>query len=341
MGRYLVRRLLQSIPLLFLISFLLFALMNAIGDPLAVFAETKNPPRGKALEELKRRMGLDQPIFVQYVVWLIGNDWMNVDVRGDGSLMAPGTRHGVLRGDLGDSFVTRQPAWTRIQERLPNTLLLMVPSYIIVVILSLLIGLYSALRQYTFIDNLITGVSFFLYSMPIFFIALMVIYIFGLQFAKWGLPALPFNGTGDDKSLGTLIVHMIMPVFCLVSIQVAGYTRYVRSSMLEVMGQDYIRTARAKGLAERRVISVHALKNASLPLVTLVGLDIPFLLAGAVVTERIFGWPGMGQLFIQSLDRSDYPVLMAILMLVSIMVVVFQLMTDVVYTWLDPRIRYS
>lgn len=344
MGRYLLRRILQSIPLLLLISFVLFVLMNSIGDPLSVFAESRKPPVGKAREELIRRLGLDKSIPEQYLVWLIGNDWMLTDVRGDGTLMQPGTRKGVLRGDLGISAVTRQPAWTRIEERLPNTLLLMLPSYAFVVLLALAIGLYSAIRQYSLVDNIVTGISFFLFSMPIFFIALMLIYIFGLQFEQWGLPSLPIGGMYDPREPETfqaLLVHMILPVFSLVAIQAAGYTRFVRSSTLEVMNQDYIRTAHSKGLSERRVLLVHALKNAAMPLVTLIGLDFPLLLTGAVVTERIFAWPGMGRLFLESLDRSDYTVMMAILMMVSVMVVVFQLLIDIVYTWLDPRIRYT
>src|SRR5579859_1177178 len=158
------------------------------------------------------------------------------------------------------------------------------------------------------------------------------------------LPSLPIGGMYDPREQQTfqaLLLHMIMPVFCLVAIQVAGYARFIRSSMLEVLTQDYVRTARSKGLRERRIVTVHALKNAALPLVTLIGLDVPFLLAGAVVTESIFAWPGMGRLFIESLDRSDFTVMMAILMLVSVAVVVIQLFTDIVYTWLDPRIRYT
>jgi len=339
MTTYIIRRLLQAIPLLFIISFILFALTNSLGDPLAVFAESRQRPTAQAREEMRRRLGLDRPLLEQYVVWLIGNDWMLVDVQGNGMVMEPGTRQGVLRGDLGISFVTRRPAWTRIEERLPNTLTLMIPAYTITLILAVGIGVYSAIRQYTFVDNLITGASFFFYSMPIFFIALMTIYIFGVQFTKWDLPALPIGGTGDG-SIGDLIVHMIMPIFCLVAIQLAAYVRFVRSSMLEVLGQDYIRTAHAKGLSEGRVVSRHALKNAALPLVTLVGLDLPFLLAGAVVTERIFAWPGMGRLFIESFERADVPVMMAILMLLCVMVVVFQILTDIVYTWFDPRIRF-
>jgi peptide/nickel transport system permease protein len=339
MARYILRRILQAIPLLFLISFVLFVLTNSLGDPLAVFAESRQRPTAAEREMIRRRLGLDKPVFEQYIVWLIGNDWMLVDVRGDGTLMEPGTRVGVLRGDLGISFVTRKPAWTRIEERLPGTLTLMVPSYLITIILAVGIGVYSSVRQYTLTDNIITGTSFFFYSMPIFFIALLTIYIFAVQFTRWGLPALPIGGTGNG-TFSDLLVHMIMPVFCLVAIQLAGYVRFIRSSMMEVLEQDFVRTAHAKGLSERVVITRHALKNAALPLVTLVGLDLPFLLAGAVVTERIFAWPGMGRLFIESFERSDVPVMMAILMLLCVLVVVFQILTDVVYTWFDPRIRY-
>jgi peptide/nickel transport system permease protein len=339
MIRYIAQRLIQAIPLFFIVSFILFLLTNSLGDPLAVFAESRQRPTAEQREEIRRRLGLDRPVLEQYLVWLVGNDWMLVDVRGDGSVMQPGTREGVLRGDLGLSFVTRKPAWTRIEERLPATLTLMIPAYLITLTLALAIGVYSSVRQYTLIDNIITGVSFFFFSMPIFFIALMTIYIFGVQFTRWGLPALPIGGTGDG-SFGDLVIHMIMPVFCLVAIQLAAYVRFIRSSMLEVLGQDYIRTARAKGLGERIIVQKHALKNAALPLVTIVGLDLPFLLAGAVVTERIFAWPGMGRLFIESFERADVPVMMAILMLLCVMVIVFQILTDIVYTWFDPRIRY-
>src|SRR5258708_7057564 len=283
MTKYLIRRVLQSIPLLFLISFVLFTLMNSIGDPLAVYAESNRPPTGKAREELARQLGLDKSILEQYITWLVGNDWQQVDVRGDGTLLEPGKRKGVLRGDLGISIVTKQPAWTRIQERLPNTLILTLPAFVLVVILALIIGMYSAVHQYSWFDNLSTATSFFFFSMPIFFIALMAIYIFGMQFKQWGWPSLPIGqmyDPGEGESLGALLRHMIMPEFCLVAIQLAVYVRFIRSSMLGTLSQDYIRTARAKGLNERPIVLLHALKNASFPLVTLIGLDIPFLLAG-------------------------------------------------------------
>lgn len=263
MARYIARRLVIAVPQLLLMSIILFVLVNALGDPLATFMESRTRPTAKQREEIMRRLGLDQPIYMQYLYWLIGNDWTTVDVRGDGTLYEPGRRKGVLRGDFGISTVTKQPAWTRIEERLPNTLVLMIPAYLITVVLAILIGIFSAVRQYSFFDNVVTGLSFFFFSMPIFFIGLMLIYIFGVQFRRWGFQELPIGGmytVGGDRSLGDLIVHMLMPTFCLVSIQLAGYVRFVRSSMLEVMGQDYIRTARAKGVREAGVVRTHALK---------------------------------------------------------------------------------
>jgi peptide/nickel transport system permease protein len=314
------------------------------GDPLATMGG-RRATRPEDRERLARQLGLDQPVYKQYLFWLIGNDWTMIDMDGDGVPDTPGTREGVLRGDFGDSLVSRgKPASEIIMERLPNTLILMISAEIIVIVVSLLVGIYSALRQYTFTDNLITTASFIGYSMPIFFIALVSMYIFGVKFKSWGLPYLPTVGMFDPKVGKTpeqVVLHMILPIFALTVITAAGYSRYVRSQMLEVMGEDYVRTARAKGFPERMVVTGHVLKNAALPLVTIIGLDIPLLLAGAVVTETIFAWPGMGRLFIDHLSRSDTPVVMGILMMISLAVVAAQLVTDVLYAWLDPRIRYN
>jgi peptide/nickel transport system permease protein len=341
MATYIFRRLLQGIPQLLIISIVLFALMQSIGDPIATLGG-RVPPRPEQKERLRRAMGLDKPIYVQYLVWLIGNDWMKLDMDGDGVAETPGTRRGILRGDLGNSLVTRQPVTRMIGERLPNTLLLMVTTEIVIIVFSLTIGVYSALRRYSAVDSAITAASFVGYSMPVFWLALMMMYLFAVNFKRWGLPYLPTVGM-YDPAIGPepleIARHMIMPVATLSIISVAGYSRYVRSSMLEVLHQDYIRTARAKGVREWWVIFRHALKNASLPFVTLIGLDIPFLLAGAVVTERIFAWPGMGRMFIDHVERSDFPVLMGILMFIALAVVIFQLLTDVAYSFLDPRIR--
>jgi peptide/nickel transport system permease protein len=344
MTRYIIRRILQAIPLLFIISVILFVLMQNMGDPLATMGG-RTITRSSERERLTRQLGLDKPLYMQYLYWLVGNDWDKFDLEGDGSAEAPDTRKGILRGDFGTSLVNRGVPVTKvIWQRLPNTLILMLTAELVIIIFSLLVGVYSALRQYSFMDNLITGISFVGYSMPIFFIALVSMYIFSVNFKRWGLPYLPTVGMFDPqvgKTVPEVLRHMVLPVFSIAFISLAAYSRYVRSTMLEVLSQDYIRTARSKGLPRREIIFVHALKNASLPLVTIVGLDLPLLLAGAVVTERIFAWPGMGRLFLDHLSRSDTPVVMGILLMISVAVVVFQIITDVTYAWLDPRITYK
>src|SRR3990172_1100313 len=341
MVNYIVRRLVQAIPQLLIISIILFALMQAFGDPVATLG-ARTPPKPADKERLRRMLGLDQPVPVQYLVWLAGNDWLKIDSDGDGVGDTPGTRRGVLRGDWGTSLVTRRPVTEVIADRLPNTLLLTGVAEIIIIVISLFVGVYSAIRQYSLFDNLITTTSFVGYYMPVFWLALMLMYLFAVNFKRWGLPYLPTVGMfapATGKTPAEVIKHMILPVATLSIISIAGYSRYVRSTMLEVLHQDYIRTARAKGLREWAVIMRHALKNASLPFVTLIGLDLPFLLAGAVVTERIFAWPGMGRLFIDHTERADFPVLMGILMLPAVAVVVFQILPDITYSFLDPRIR--
>ncbi len=343
MTRYIIRRLLQAIPLLFIISLILFILMQNMGDPLATMGGRK-VTRKEDRERLARQLGLDKPVIVQYLYWLAGNDWAKFDKDGDGVAETPGTRKGVLRGDFGISLVNRQSVTKVIGERLPNTLLLMLVSEVAVLTSALLIGIYSALHQYSKIDNTITAITFFFYSMPVFFFALVMMYIFAVNFKKWGLPYLPTVGMFDPEvgqTTGQLIWHMVLPVATLSFGFIAGYSRYTRSTMLEALGQDYVRTAKAKGLPRPEIIYIHALKNAALPLVTLVALDLPFLLGGAIVTERIFGWPGMGRLFLDHVDRSDTPVVMGILMMIALAVIVFQIIADVLYAWLDPRIRYT
>jgi peptide/nickel transport system permease protein len=339
---YIVRRILQAIPLLFIVSVILFVLMLNMGDPLATLGG-RQPPRGEDRQRLARQLGLDQPMHMQYIFWLVGNDWKMLDTTGDGEPNAYGTRRGVLRGDWGTSLVTRRPVTEMIGQRLPNTLLLMLTAQFVIVIVSLLVGVFAALRPYTVTDNIITTGAFIGYSMPIFWLGLMLMYIFAVNFKRWGLPYLPTVGMYDPavgRTPAEVMRHMVLPVATIATISIASYSRYIRASMLDVINQDYIRTARGKGLSERWILWRHALKNGSLPLVTLIGLDLPLLLAGAVVTERIFAWPGMGRLFLDHVERADYPVLMGILMLVSIAVIVFQIITDIVYTFLDPRIRY-
>jgi peptide/nickel transport system permease protein len=343
MTRYILRRLLQGIPLLFIVSILLFVMLQNMGDPLATMGG-RSVTRRADRERLARQLGLDKPIFVQYIYWLAGNDWTRVDIDGDGIAETQGTRKGVLRGDFGNSLVRRLPAMEVIMERLPNTLILMLTSEFVVIIGALVIGVYSALKQYSLLDNAVTAFAFVGYSMPIFFIALSAMYIFAVNFKRWGLPYLPTVGMFDPQvgeTPGQVMLHLILPVLAISVNSFSAYSRYVRSAMLEAMNQDYIRTARAKGLPQREIVFIHALKNASLPIVTVVGLDLPFLLGGALVTERIFAWPGMGRLFLDHVSRGDTPVVMGIMMLIAIAVVIFQIITDIVYAWLDPRIRFD
>lgn len=344
MGRYIIRRTLQAIPVLLLASILLFVLMQNIGDPLATMGG-RRPTRPDDRERLARQLGLDQPVWKQYIFWLVGNDWTKVDMDGDGEPETPGTRQGVLRLDFGTSIVNRgKPVTQIILERIPYTLLLMGTSEVIIVVLGIVIGIYSALRQYSTADNVITAISFIAYSMPVFLVGLGSMYLFSVLFKRWGLPSLPTVGTYDPRvgeTVGQVAFHLILPVFTASFGFIAGYSRFTRSTMLEVIGQDYIRTAKSKGLPYRDVVFVHALKNASLPIVTLVGLDLPVLLIGALVTESIFAWPGMGRLFMDRVERGDTPVVMGILMMVAVAVVLFQIITDMVYAWLDPRIRLS
>jgi peptide/nickel transport system permease protein len=297
-----------------------------MGDPLASFGGRRRI-KSSDRERLTRQLGLDKPVIVQYAIWLIGNDWMQLDIDGDGTPDEYGQRRGILRGDFGTSFMEKRPVLETIGESL-----------------SLLIGIYSALNKYSFMDNLITTVSFIGFSMPVFWLALILMYVFAVNFKRWGLPHLPTIGMYDlaiGPTVGQVALHLILPVSAIAVISIAGYSRFVRSQMLEVINQDYIRTAHAKGLPERLVLFRHALKNASLPLVTIVGLDLPFLLSGAVVTESIFAWPGMGRLYWDAAQDTDIPVLMGILMIIAVLVVIFQIITDVTYTFLDPRIRYS
>ncbi|HET9908758.1 MAG TPA: ABC transporter permease [Anaerolineales bacterium] len=319
MWSYLARRVVQASFTLITITVLCFLLTRFSGDPMAQYAAN---PRMSAEDRaaLRERLGLNQPLPVQYLKWL-----------------------GLaLQGDLGQSFFSKQPVTEMISTRLPNTLVLMLTAEIVTVGLALLLGILAAVKQYSALDNIITSFSFIGFSMPIFFIALGLMLIFAVQFKEWGLPYLPTGADIWDKSDPVeLATHLVLPVAALAIVNTAGYARFVRTSMLEVLGLDYVRTARAKGLTSREVMFKHALRNAALPLVTIVGLDIPFLLGGALVTESVYAWPGMGRLFWEYAQRGDYPVVLGVLLIISTAVVVFTILTDLIYTFVDPRIRLS
>lgn len=343
MTQYIIRRVLQAIPLIILITVVVFVLMKLSGDPLAYMAQ--DPRITEADRRLVRaRFGLDDPLPMQFVHWLVGDDWYWRDITGDGVPDIQGTRLGVIRGDLGVSIRFQKPVLEVMGQYLPNTLVLMLTAYAVTVVAALVIGIYAALRQYSLADNIITTVAFITYSMPVFLLALLLVQIFAVQFRRLGLPYLPVSGMYDPRgepTLGMLLRHMVLPVASLALISIAGYSRYIRATMLEVINSDYIRTARSKGLAERRITFVHALRNASLPLVTLIGLDLPFVLSGAVITETIFSWPGMGYMYINALEQFDAPLVVGFVLMIAVAVVFFQLLTDIVYGWLDPRIRYD
>jgi peptide/nickel transport system permease protein len=317
MTRYIARRLAQMIPLLFGITVVLFAVIQAApGGPEAALLESDRFIDPAMIEAYRERLGVDRPVPVQYVRWL----------------------GGALRGDLGVSFSTTRPVSEMIVERLPATLELMGASFLLAAALAFGLGVFSAVRQYSWFDHVGTGLSFVGIAMPVFWFAL----ILQLVFAVW-LGWLPVAGTETvgASSLGDHLLHLVLPASVLSFRYVAGWSRYLRSSMLDALRADFVRTARAKGLSERVVVGGHALRNAMIPVVSVMALNLSGLFSGAVITETIFAWPGIGRMFVQAMFSRDYPLLMGILLLGSTMVVVFNLVADILYGVLDPRIRYE
>lgn len=313
MSRYLTARLLQTLVLVFLVTVVTFLLISlAPGGPAILF--DPNMTR-EQMEEMRRIMGLDQPLHVQYVRWL-GH---------------------VARGDLGTSYTLARPVAELILDRLPATLILSASALAVSLLVGLPLGVLAGVRRNSWVDHLCTVTSFLGVSLPSFWYGLMLIVVVAVS---WRL--LPAGGmyTVGSESLGDLLRHLILPTVVLGTIHTAEIVRYTRSSMISVLRQDFVRTARAKGLAERMVIYRHALRNALLPVVTVVGLMLPRLVAGAAVTEQVFSWPGMGQLAVRAAFQRDYPTIMGVTMVVSVAVVVANLLTDIFYCYLDPRIRY-
>ena len=330
-----------------MLSILLFALVNlAPGGPLSGQGQSRHIDPTK-VELMKRQFGLDKPLPTQYLIWLVGNDWMQVDKDGDGVLDSYGTRQGILRGDFGFSFRTRQPVLTEIGDRLPNTIYLTVITMLVAVLIAIPIGIISAIKQYSKFDITVTTLSFAGQAIPEFWLGLILILIFyaWLKNPFTGDPLLPAGGMTSINSvgfdLGDRIVHLILPVLTGALGWVAWYSRFLRSSMLDVIHQDYIRTARAKGLPEKMVLYKHALRNALVPLVTLLALDLPYIFGGAIFVEILFSWPGMGRLYYQAALQRDYPVLLAVLIIGASFIILSNLLADIVYAYLDPRIRFE
>ncbi len=322
MERYILRRLLQLPVLILLVATVTFFALHLIpGGPLAVYA--RGGISAEALEAIRDRLGLDDPLPIQYIRWL-----------------GP-----ALTGDLGYSLHTRQPVVDEILVRLGPTLILMTTTFLIVLGLAIVIGTVSAVRQYSKLDTILTTASFAGAAMPVYWLGLVIILInSAIRNPATGRPFLPTGGMttpGSDLNLLDLGAHLILPMIALGLGWVSWYARYVRAGLLDVIHQDFIRSLRSKGLRERTIIFRHAGKNAALPLVTVIALDLPFLFAGALFTEIIFGWPGIGNFFYQSILRRDYPVVMAIIIIVALLVILANLLADIAYAWLDPRVKYE
>ena len=317
MGRFVLRRLLQALPLLIAISAVSFAILKLTpGGPLAAYEG--NPLfTDEDRKRLEHAFGIDQPVPLQYLSWL-------------GQF---------VRGDWGYSFASHQPVLALVAERLPNTIYLMGTVFVTVLLLAIPIGVFAAVKQYSWFDHVVTGTTFAFLSTPTFWLGLLLIIVFGLQLRLFPLGGI--DTPGQPFNLVDRLRHLVLPVATIALVQLGSHVRYLRASMLETINQDYMRTARSKGLGERAVVLRHALKNAAIPLVTVVALDVPELFAGALVTEQIFGWPGMGRLFWDAATRFDYPVLMGILTVSSALIVLANLFADVVYGYLDPRIRFG
>ena len=346
MTLYIARRLLQTVVMLFLLSILLFILVNlAPGGPLSGQGQSRHIQPEK-VEILRRQFGLDQPLPTQYLIWLAGNDWMMVDSNGDGIPESYGTRQGVLRGDFGFSFRNRQPVMGEIAAALPNTIYLMSITLLVAIGLAIPIGILSAVRQYSAFDITATTFSFAGQAIPEFWLGMILILIFyaWLKNPFTGEPLLPAGGMytiGASFSVLDRIQHLILPVATGALGWIAWYSRFTRSSMLDIKYQDYLRTARAKGLSERAVLAKHGLRNALIPLVTLFALDLPYIVGGAVFVEMLFAWPGMGRLYYQSALQRDYPMLMAILIIGATAMILSNLLADILYAVFDPRVRYD
>ena len=345
MTTYILRRLLQTIGLLVLLSVILFALVNvAPGGPLSAYGGRRIRP--EKIEILKRQFGLDKPLAVQYLYWLAGNDWIQVDTDGDGRTDAPGTRKGILRGDFGFSYRTREPVLQEIGLRLPNTIYLMSITMLAALVIAIPLGIYSAVKQYSVFDFFATTFSFAGQAIPEFWLGLLLILVFysWLRNPLTGEPLLPPGGMSSLNSgfsLSDLLSHLVLPVLTGALGWIAWYSRFLRSSLLEILPLNYLRSARARGLSERTVIFKHALSNALIPVITLLALDLPYIFTGAVLIETIFSWPGMGRLYYQAAVERDYPLLMAVLIIGAAFIILCNILADILYAYLDPRVRYE
>ncbi len=312
MRGYVLRRLAQGVVLLVIVSLVVFAIVHAApGGPALLIHPDMDPTQVKAME---RQLGLDDPIPVQYARW-IGH---------------------AARGNLGTSYQHSLPASELLMERIPNTLLLSGVALLLALILAIPLGTISAVYRYSYLDYAATVTAFAGVSIPVFWLAVLLIILFSVTLG-W-LPSAGMRTVGAPASLGDLLRHLVMPGLVLATFPLAQLMRYVRSSMVDVLAQDYVRTARAKGLTETAMLCRHALRNALIPMVTVLGVLTPRLLGGAVITETVFAWPGLGRLAVEATIARDYPVIMGATLLVAALVIVCNLITDLLYVVIDPRI---
>lgn len=315
--RYLTRRLLQTIPILFGISIIVFALtMTMPGDPVR-FMVNPRTATAESIDRMREKLGLKDPLPLRYVKWL-GQ---------------------TVTGNLGYSVQEGKAVTELLAERLPNTLLLTVTAFVIGLGLAIPLGIMAGTRPYSWLDWATSTFSYMGISLPSFFTALVFIYIFAFKL-RW-FPSNGMGTPGEPFSVLDLGYHLILPAFVLGTRDIAGYSRYMRSSILEVMRQDYVRTARAKGLTSRVVVYKHALRNSMIPIVTLLGLSLPDLFSGAIIAEELFVWPGMGQLSIAAISQRDYAVMLSTSMMFAVLVLIGNLVADMLYAVVDPRIRYA
>jgi peptide/nickel transport system permease protein len=356
MIKYIVRRLLQAVPTFFGITiisyFLVWASPGSVVDRLLFGPNTRPEQR----ELLAAQLGISDPFPVQYIRWLLGDDWMRwdadadgvadgaiiipLDVNGDGEAEAPGRGRGILRGDFGQSFLKRQPAAQMVTERMPATLELGFAALLLSVFIGIPVGVISAVNRGKLADNLSRVMAVILNAVPAFWLGLIMILVFGSALG-W----LPMGGqckttlTGVCPPLPQRLEYLVMPTLVLAATNIAVFSRFVRTSMLEVMGHDFVRTAKAKGLAPRAVYVRHAMRNALIPIATLIGPIITGLWAGSVVIEQIFTWPGVGQAAVDAIVQQDYPVIMTVVIFTSIGTIIGFLVSDILYALIDPRIR--
>ncbi len=317
---YMLRRLLNSLFILFAVSLLSFFVLHAApGDPIQAFLQQpfSQTPQS-VVDSVRQQLGLDQPVHIQYVRWLSR----------------------FVQGDMGFSLISRRPVNDLLADAIPNTFLLMGTATLIGLVLGLAFGVYSALRPNSWLDTLFSGFAAVAYALPSFWVALVLIYLFSFVLS-W----LPASGMMSpyafQKTFADVISHMILPVAALATNEVAFWQRYQRDSLLSVLSEDYVRTARAKGLLGAVVVLRHAWRNSLVVIITLLGMSISRLLTGSYIVESIFSWPGMGNLGIWAINNRDYPVIMAILMLSAVLIVLGNLMADLAYTFLDPRARVT